>query len=157
MTKEERLERAKKLLAAVEEAMPYTDEIHKTVSQWDADKNPPPLLRSSYSWSEAMESNEEKLKQFETIVHFLTETIFGVDCDNDSVLNFVFIDKSRYQHRLPPFKVPRLPDKSTLKEIMRALDLAKTNAKTAQSVVNGVEVELKFYMEDLAAKEAADV
>lgn len=141
------LELAQKLLAVFEECLPHVDEIHNTVSKWE-NKKRPPLLRSRESWRKCMEGNVEKLEQFEGLVHFLAEAMFGVDCDHDSVISMSFIDRSRYQHRHPPFKVPRLPDNPTLKQIMTARELAQTNAACAQEVLRHVEVELKFFMED---------
>ena len=143
----EKLKAAKALLAAFEAALPAADGIHETVSMWE--DGAPPLLRQSYSWHDAMKDNKEKLDQFEGLVHFLSEAIFGVDYDHDSAVSLSFIDRSRYQHRHLPFKVPRLSEKPTLKEIMKARDLAQTNAKSAQNIVNDIEAELKFFLEHM--------
>ena len=141
------LDQAQELLATVEAALPCVEGLCGTVREWNGSE-PPPLLRSSASWRDAMKGNEKKLEQFESLVYFLTEAIFGVDCDHDSVVTTRFIDRSRYQHRHPPFRIPRLPDKPTFKEIMRARELAQTNVDAARETLRHIEVELKFFMED---------
>ena len=141
------LKRAIGLLKTFRECMPLCEGIIETVRKWE-DRVPPPLMRSSPTWRDAMKGNREKLEQFEGLVYFLTEAIFGVDCDGDSVISTSFIDKSRYLHRHPPFRVPRLPDKPTFKQIMEARELAQTNVASAQEVLRVIEVDLKFFMED---------
>lgn len=64
-------------------------------------------------------------------------------------MSFCFIDKSRYQHRHPPFKIPRLPDKPTIKEILRVRELAQTNVASAQETLRQIEAEMKFLLEDM--------
>jgi len=147
----DKLKHAVALLASFEEAMPHHDAIYETVNgDWgttdEGYRKMPPLLRSSLSWRKAVDP--EKLKQFEGLVHFLKEAIFGVDCDNDSAVSVIVIDRGRDQRRGMNFKVPRISDKPTFKEIMTARDCASTNAKIAQGIVDDIERELKFFMED---------
>ena len=89
MKPDEKLERAKALLELFEEDLQHADEIHETVSgDWGTDDKGfralPPLLKTSLSWSKAVDP--EKLKRFETLVYFLKDAMFGVDCDSDSAV-----------------------------------------------------------------------
>lgn len=143
-----KLDLAKKLLAVFKEAMPHYDAICDTVSDWVAGEDPPPLLRCSYTWSEAVVP--EEFDQFRGLLHFLNEAIFGVDCDNDSAVKIVLVDKARDMRRFG-FAIPRIPrEGSTLKDIMTALQRARSGTKIAQGIVEEVERELEFFLEDNA-------
>jgi len=126
--------------------MPHHDAVCDATGNWVAGGDPPPLLRFSDTWRKAVDP--EKLEQFKGLVHFLKEAIFGVDCDNDSAVRVIVIDRARDQRRGMNFKIPRIPDKPTLKEIMTARECASANAKIAQGVVDDIEREFKFFMED---------
>jgi hypothetical protein len=147
MSTPDKLERAKALLTAFEEALPHCEAICDTVSDWVAGEDAPPLLRSSYSWREAVDP--EKLNKFRMLLFFLGEAIFGVDCDNDSALRIILIDRARDLRR-PGFAIPRISDKPTLKEILYSLQRARLDVRSSQSVVDEVERELEFFLEDNA-------
>lgn len=142
----DKLEQAKALLAAFEEAMPHHDAICDTVTQGCAGEDDPPLLRCSASWREAVDP--EKLKQFQGLIHFLKEAIFGIDCDSDSAVRVIVIDRGRDQRRGMNFKIPRISDNPTFKEIWDVRRCAITNAKIAQGIVEDMDREFEFFMED---------
>lgn len=100
------LEAAKKLLAAVEEALPLADEIYKHTNDWVAGEDPPALLKFSGSYREAVDP--ETLEKFRTLTAFLTDALFGVDCDNDHAVRFAFVDQGREENLLPFRRVARV-------------------------------------------------
>lgn len=134
----EDLARAQRLIFAVSEALPQIDKILKTTNCWSEDRNtPPPLLKQSASWRDAVDP--KTFKQFGKLIDFLRDALFGVDCDNDSAVQFVLRDCGREEDFLPSFRVPRIGDRATIRQRFEQLELAKSNLKCIQSRIESME------------------
>jgi hypothetical protein len=150
----EDLARAERLLRAVTEALPQIDNILKTANEWrkregsssDWDREPPPLMRQSASYRDAVDP--ATFEQFSTLIDFLRMSVFGVDCDNDPAVRFVLQDRGREEDFLPSFRVPRVKDRASLSKRFEQLELAKMNLQCMKSTVDRME---KSFERDLTA------
>lgn len=155
----EELARAQRLLRAVEEALPHVDSILKTTDLWckrpgaksDYDRDPPPLLKQSATWREAVDP--ETLKQFSTLIDFLRMALFGVDCDNDTAVRFVLRDVGREEDFLPSVRVPRVKGDSSVAKRFHQLEMAKINLKCVQSRVEQLERSFESDLKEIVKRD----
>lgn len=96
------VELAKKVVAAVREAMNSSEEIDPGYTR----KNPnlPEVIKQTYSW----EVDPKELERFETVIDLLVCSLFGVDCDGDRSLNWLFVNRKTDDTPLPFLRVPRV-------------------------------------------------
>lgn len=119
---------AQKLMSAIREALESVDEIVRCSEEWDETAgdypSPPPMLKQSASYKEAVDPKD--LKKFESLVSFMTDVLFGVDCDNDHAVRFQFVDQGREENLLPGFIVRRVPYEAPLDKRLRQVEIVKT-------------------------------
>lgn len=144
--------RAERLLHAVTEALPQIDNILKTTDEWSDDlKTKPPLLRTSYSYRDAVDP--ETFKQFSTLIDFLRMAVFGVDCDCDPAIRFDLLDRSREEDFLPACRVPRVGDDASIAKRFQQLELARINLKCIQSTVERMEKNFEADLKEIIKKD----
>jgi hypothetical protein len=141
------LNRAKALLEAIKTALPHADGIYKATNDWVAGEDPPPLLKFSGSYQEAVDT--KTLEQFKTLVAFMTDAVFGVDCDHDSAVRFAFVDQGREENLLPFWRIKRVDDvDGSLEDRLRQMELMQNVADSAQAKADHMK---KFLDEDIKA------
>ena len=143
------IKRAKKFLKAVREALKHAKAIHATVSVYpEVEGKPyrdsPPLLKESAGW----EVDPEEFEAFEYLVHFMSEAIFGVDCDSDSAVRMAFVNMQQHENFLPPCRVERIDwdERGDLLRRQRQIELVKIIINSARSRLEGME---RCYEDDL--------
>jgi hypothetical protein len=142
--------RGERLLTAVKEAFPNIEVILKTTTAYSADRmTAPPLLKTGYNW----DVDPETFKQFKSMVNFLNNAIFGVDCDSDPAVLFRFVDRSREENFLPSVRVPRVRDHGSLAKRYQQLSLAEMNLASAQTRVNDMRRMIDRDLRELVEKE----
>jgi len=151
-----RLKRAKKFLKAVREALKHVDEIHDTTNEWTENEKTgatkaPPLLKQSATWSDAVDP--ETFERFEKLVDFMRDALFGVDCDCDSAVSFVIVDRAREETQLPISRVPRVGWDEPLIKQYRQLRALKLNLSCLQERVSAKERGLEEDISKLLRKE----
>lgn len=117
---------AKRLMDAVNEALENVDEIVACSEHWSEDGDhleAPPLLKQSACYKEAVDP--AILKKFEGLVSFMTDVLFGVDCDNDHAVRFQIVDQGREENFLPDIVIKRLGYKAPIDKQMRQVELVK--------------------------------
>jgi len=153
MTEEEKLARAERLLVAIREALPHVDEIYETVNNWVAGEDPPPLLKQNSSWREAVDPTT--LEQFRTLTAFLTQALFGVDCDNDRAVQFAFVDRSREENFLPHWRIPLVDDvDGDLDKRYRQWELAQNIVDQAKSRADSMKRMLDEDIKKIVQRES---
>ena len=111
------VEAAKKVVEAVREAMKVSEDIDPGYTR-HAPSLPEPI-KQSYRW----EVDAAELDKFEAVVDLLVCSIFGLDCDGDRSLNWVFVNKTADETVLPSFVVPRVSfDERNEEKYLGAID-----------------------------------
>ena len=139
-------QRASELLLSIKQALPFAEEIHKTVESHG--RRLGPLQKQSLSWEDAVDI--QTFKQFETLTQFLVDALFGRDVDNDSAVAIQLIDRARDQTRQNAFRVKHVDaEEESIVDIHRALQCARANARISQGLVRDLEQELEWSIERL--------
>lgn len=119
--------RAKEFLRAVKKALKHAKEIHNASSEWTTDEKKgyakkPPMLRTTSNW----EVDDDTFEAFELLVDFMSNALFGVDCDSDSAVLIAMVNRKKHENFLPTCRVPRMDwnDPDLLKRF-RQLSLAQ--------------------------------
>lgn len=132
---------AERLLAAVNEAMENVDEIVKCTDEWQQEDSnypsAPPLLKQSASWSDAVDKGT--YDKFQKLVGFLTDALFGVDCDSDSAVRFQFVNMAQEENFLPRVTVKRVRYEAPLDKRLYQVELVKMIRDSVQERLNTME------------------
>jgi hypothetical protein len=151
---------AERLLAAVGEALENIDDVVECTDEWSgdgADRRPPPLLKSSHSWGDAVDKNT--YEKFQRLVGFLTDAMFGVDCDNDSAVRFRFVDMSREENFLPAATVSRVDYEAPLDKWLYQLELVKmirdSVAERVKSMERVLDSDIKTEIRQICIRQRA--
>jgi hypothetical protein len=147
------LNRAKALLEAIKTALPHADGIHEATSGWVAGEDPPPLLKSSDSYRKAVDP--ETLAQFRTLTSFLTDALFGVDCDNDHAVRFAFVDQGRELNLLPFWRITKADEyDDPLEDRYRQWELTQNVADSVQTKADSMKRVLDEDMKEIIKRDA---
>lgn len=130
------MQAAEKLLAVLTESLDSADEILETTREW-SDDQPPPLLKCSASYKEAVD--RKTFKKFKNLLCFMVDALFGVDCDHDSAVRYRLVDLAREENFLPHMTVPRLGFGAPIDKQLEQLSAAKSNLAAIQERVKLIE------------------
>jgi hypothetical protein len=95
-------EAAQKVVDAVREAMKVSKQLDPGRTRHNP--NNPSIIKQTECW----EVNEKELRQFERVIDLLVCAIFGIDCDGDRSLQWLFVNRATEETRLPFMTVPRV-------------------------------------------------
>lgn len=95
-------EAAKKIVDAFQEAMQVSEEIDPGYTRHAS--NLPAIIKQTEGW----EVDPKKLEKFESVIRLLVCSIFGIDCDGDKALNWVFVNRKDEETILPHLSIPRV-------------------------------------------------
>lgn len=120
-------EAAKKVVDSVREAMAVSVDIDPGYTRHAP--NLPEIIKQTEGW----EVDLKDLEKFETVIRLLVCSIFGVDCDGDRALNWVFVSRKDEETILPSFAVPRVRHGDPEEKHWQQLSLIHANLKQWQT------------------------
>ena len=141
-------------LQQVLSAMDRVEEIEKASSWTDNKWDTPPLCRIEGDRDKAVDP--ETFKKFETVLHFMLLGIFGVDEEGRSRgrwVKYYLQDTTRDAAVLPFFRVPRADYDSSLRDLVRARELAQIHAEAAQEYVKRLDKNIEQALREQFALE----
>jgi hypothetical protein len=141
-------------LQQVLNAMEHVEEIEKASSWTDSKWDTPPLCRIEAVREKAV--NPETFKKFESVLHFMLLGIFGVGEEGRSRGRWVkhyLQDTTRDAAVLPYFRVPKADYDSSLRDLIKARELAQFHAEATQEYVKRLDKNIERALKDQFALE----
>jgi len=129
-------EAAKKVVDAVLEAMAVSADIDPGYTR-HAPKLPD-IIKQTEGW----EVDLKELEKFEKVIKLLVCSIFGIDCDGDRSLNWVFVSRKDEETILPSFVVPRVRHGDSEEKHWQQLTAIHANLKQWQTAY---DTSLRIY------------